>query len=233
MKFNKPLIEGKLLKRYKRFLADVRLADGEVITCHCPNTGSMKSCIGKDWPVLLSRSDNPARKYPHTWEMVNNGRCWIGINTHLANTLAREAIENGVIAELAGYHSIEREKKYGENSRIDILLSGGQRRCYVEIKNVTLVEEDGFYRFPDSVTARGLKHLDELRAVVKKGDRAVMLYVIQRSDGTIFMPAEHIDPQYARKLKIAHREGVEILPYLARVAPDEIKITRKIEFELD
>ena len=233
MKFKQSLIQGNLIKRYKRFLADIRLPDGNIITCHCPNSGSMKTCIGDDWPVLLSKSDNPTRKYPHTWEMVHNGRCWIGINTHLANTIAFEAISDGTIAELQGYEIIEREKNYGQNSRIDILLHKGNDKCYVEVKNVTLVEEDGYYRFPDSVTSRGLKHLHELRKIVEDGGRAVMLYVIQRSDGTIFKPADHIDPEYARVLKTVYKDGVEILPYLADVNPEGIRIIKKIEFSLD
>ena len=233
MKFKQSLIQGNLIKRYKRFLADIRLPDGNIITCHCPNSGSMKTCIGEDWPVLLSKSDNPTRKYPHTWEMVHNGRCWIGINTHLANTIAFEAISDGTIAELQGYEIIEREKNYGQNSRIDILLHKGNDKCYVEVKNVTLVEEDGYYRFPDSVTSRGLKHLHELRKIVEDGGRAVMLYVIQRSDGTIFKPANHIDPEYARVLKTVYKDGVEILPYLADVNPEGIRIIKKVEFSLD
>ena len=233
MKFEQTLIQGNLIKRYKRFLADVRLSNGNIITCHCPNSGSMKTCIGKDWPVLLSKSDNPTRKYPHTWEMVHNGQCWIGINTHLANTIAFEAISDKTITELQGYEIIEREKKYGQNSRIDILLHNGKDKCYVEVKNVTLVEEDGYYRFPDSVTSRGLKHLHELHKIVKNGGRAVMLYVIQRSDGTIFKAADHIDPEYARVLKIVYQNGVEILPYLADVNPEGIKIIKKVEFSLD
>jgi len=233
MKFEQTLIQGNLIKRYKRFLADVRLSNGNIITCHCPNSGSMKTCIGEDWPVLLSKSDNPTRKYPHTWEMVHNGQCWIGINTHLANTVAFEAISDKTITELQGYEIIEREKKYGQNSRIDILLHNGKDKCYVEVKNVTLVEEDGYYRFPDSVTSRGLKHLHELHKIVKNGGRAVMLYVIQRSDGTIFKAADHIDPEYARVLKIVYQNGVEILPYLADVNPEGIKIIKKVEFSLD
>lgn len=233
MKFEQTLIQGNLIKRYKRFLADVRLSNGNIITCHCPNSGSMKTCIGEDWPVLLSKSDNPTRKYPHTWEMVHNGQCWIGINTHLANTIAFEAISDKTITELQGYEIIEREKKYGQNSRIDILLHNGKDKCYVEVKNVTLVEEDGYYRFPDSVTSRGLKHLHELHKIVKNGGRAVMLYVIQRSDGTIFKAADHIDPEYARVLKIVYQNGVEILPYLADVNPEGIKIIKKVEFSLD
>jgi sugar fermentation stimulation protein A len=233
MKFEQTLIQGNLIKRYKRFLADVRLSNGNIITCHCPNSGSMKTCIGEDWPVLLSKSDNPTRKYPHTWEMVHNGQCWIGINTHLANTIAFEAISDKTITELQGYEIIEREKKYGQNSRIDILLHNGKDKCYVEVKNVTLVEEDGYYRFPDSVTSRGLKHLHELHKIVKNGGRAVMLYVIQRSDGTIFKAADHIDPEYARVLKIVYQNGVEILPYLADVNPEGIRIIKKVEFSLD
>ncbi len=232
MKFNQRLIEGRLIKRYKRFLADVLLPDGNTITCHCPNSGSMKTCTGENWPVLLSKSDNPKRKYAYTWEMVHNGRCWIGINTHLANIIAFEAINDGIISELQGYDIIEREKKYGTNSRIDILLHKGDAKCYVEVKNVTLVEEDGYYRFPDSVTTRGLKHLKELRKIVKVGGRAVMLYVIQRSDGSIFKAADHIDPDYANELKSAYEDGVEIMPYLADVNPNGIKLIRKIDFSL-
>lgn len=232
MQFKTPLIPGKLIKRYKRFLADVRLEDGAVVTAHCPNSGSMKTCWQEGWPVLLSPADNPNRKLKYTWEMVHNGQCWIGINTHLANKLAAEAIENGGIPELTGYDSLQTEKKYGQNSRIDILLGYGERKCYVEVKNVTLVEADGLYRFPDSVTIRGQKHLRELGDMVKQGHRAVMLFVIQRSDGTKFAPAGHIDPVYAESLAIAASKGVELLAYGADVQPDSIQLLDKIEIDL-
>ena len=233
MKFEKPLIEGILLKRYKRFLADIKLDNGQYITAHCPNSGSMKTCKEPGWKVLVSESNNPNRKLKYTWEMVHNGKCWIGINTQIPNKVAREAIQNGVVPELIGYDKIQSEVKYGKNSRIDILLSGNKGTCYVEVKNVTLVEADGYYKFPDAVTERGHKHLYELLEMVKTGHRAVMLYVVQRSDGTTFKPADHIDPEYASALKEVHQQGVEILVYQADVSPAEIKLNSAISFSLD
>jgi len=233
MKFEKPLIEGVLLKRYKRFLADIRLNNGQYITAHCPNSGSMKTCKEPGWKVLVSESDNIKRKLKYTWEMIYNGTCWIGINTQIPNKIAIEAIQNGVIPELSGYDKIQSEIKYGQNSRIDILLTGNKGTCYVEVKNVTLVEAEGYYQFPDAVTERGKKHLYELLKMVKKGHRAVMLFVVQRSDGTIFKPADHIDSEYARTLREVYRQGVEILIYQADVSPIEIKLNRAIIFSLD
>lgn len=233
MKFEKPLIEGILLKRYKRFMADVRLNNGQFVTVHCPNSGSMKSCKEPGWKILVSESDNPNRKLKYTWEMVHNGKCWIGINTQVPNKIAIEAIRNGVIPELNGYNEIQSEVKYGQNSRIDILLKGSRGICYVEVKNVTLVETDGYYQFPDAVTERGRKHLYELLEMVRTGHRAVMLFVIQRSDGTTFKPAIHIDPDYAKALKEVNQEGVEILAYQADVSRTEIKLNKAIPFSLD
>jgi sugar fermentation stimulation protein A len=233
MKFEQTLIPGKLIKRYKRFLADIELDSGEIITAHCPNSGSMKTCANPGWNVMLSESANPKRKYKYTWEMVHNEKCWIGINTIIPNSIAEEAIKNSTIPELDGYEEIKREVKYGENSRIDILLQSENEKCYVEVKNVTLVEEDGNYYFPDSVTSRGLKHLHELMEMKKQGHRAVMLFVIQRSDGHIFKPAAHIDTKYAEGLKTAYDNGVEILVWQAHVCPEDIKITNQIEYFLE
>jgi sugar fermentation stimulation protein A len=232
MDFSKPLIPGILLKRYKRFLADIKLDSGEFITAHCPNSGSMKTCKEPGWKVLVSESDNPKRKLKYTWEMVHNGKCWIGINTQVPNKIASEAILNGTIPELSGYSDLKNEVKYGKNSRIDILLSGGKPDCYVEVKNVTLVEEDGYYKFPDAVTERGKKHLYEMLDMIKSRKRAVMLYVIQRSDGTIFKPAYDIDPVYGKSLKEVHQQGIEILAYRADVTPERIELTTRLEFEL-
>ncbi len=233
MKFNQTLIEGRLVRRYKRFLADIRLNNGQMITAHCPNSGSMKTCDQPGWRVLLSDSRNPKRKLRYSWEMVHNERCWIGINTHLANKIVAEAISQNRIPELAGYSKVQSEVPYGKNSRIDLLLSKDHQQCYVEIKNVTLVEDDGFYKFPDAVTTRGLKHLNELLSMVRQNHRAVMFYLIQRSDGTLFKPAAHIDPEYAQMLGQAHERGVEILPYLARVTPQEITLSHRIDFSLE
>ncbi len=232
MKFQQTLVPGKLIKRYKRFLADIKLDSRETITVYCPNTGSMKSCDTPGWKVMLSKSENPKRKYKYTWEMVYNEKCWIGINTAIPNIIAEEAIRTEQIPELAGYDEIKREVKYGKNSRIDLLLKSNQQNCYVEVKNVTLVEDDGCYYFPDAVTERGKKHLFELMEMVKQGHRAVMLFVIQRNDGTIFKPAAHIDQKYALALKNARDNEVEIFAYQAEVSPDEIKILSRVNCNL-
>ncbi len=231
MKFERKLIEGILIKRYKRFLADIRLTDGKPLTVHCPNSGSMKTCKEPGWKVMISDSYNPKRKLRYTWEMIHNGNCWIGINTHLPNHLAEEGIHNGVIKELQGYEHIQREVKYGKNSRIDLLLTKSSQKCYVEVKNVTLVE-DGYYQFPDAVTERGRKHLYEMTEMVRQGHRAVMLYVIQRSDGKRFKPANHIDPNYASTLKEALQNGIVIIAYRADVSPEKINIKETVEVDI-
>ncbi len=224
MDFETPLVFGTLLRRYKRFIADVRLADGTVVSAHCPNTGSMISCNEPGWRVGLTRADRPSRRLKFTWELVHNGRCWIGVNTGLANKVALEGIRSGGIPELSGYPQIETERPYGVNSRIDILLRHDAGSCYVEVKSVTLVGEDGRYCFPDSVTERGRKHLVELTRCVAAGHRAVMLYIVQRSDGTSFRPAHEIDPAYAQALGAAVRAGVEVLSYRADVSVTGVRL---------
>jgi sugar fermentation stimulation protein A len=233
MKFDPPLIPGTLIQRYKRFLADIQLNSGEVITAHCPNSGSMKTCNTPGWKVMLSYHQNPKRKYSHTWEMIHNGQCWVGINTGIPNKIAEEAIRSNHISELQNYAEIKREVVYGKNSRIDLLLKNATQRCYVEVKNVTLVEADGDYYFPDAVTERGRKHLLELSDMVSQGHRAVMFYIIQRSDGKTFKPAKHIDPAYAESLRQAHSNGVEIIVYGADVNPERINIKSRIAWSLD
>jgi sugar fermentation stimulation protein A len=237
MKFSRTLIRGRLVRRYKRFLADVRLPErgiDELITVHCPNTGSMKGCARPGSAVRLSTSDTPGRRYPHTWEMVRVGRAWVGINTILANRVAAEAIGTGLIPDLAGFDRLERERPLGGSSRVDILLSGpGRRRCYVEVKNVTLAE-NGVALFPDAVTVRGLKHLHELTSEVRNGRgmvRAAMLYLVQRTDCHSFRAAEVIDPGYAAGLHRAARAGVEVYPLLARVSPSGITPLRMLQWK--
>ncbi|MBK5273787.1 MAG: DNA/RNA nuclease SfsA [Desulfuromonadales bacterium] len=222
-----PLIPGTLVKRYKRFLADITLADGSTITVHCPNSGSMKGCATPDSRVFISRSSNPGRKYPFTWELVEADGYWAGINTGLPNYLVREAIENGTVPELQGYETIRPEVAYGEHSRIDLLLQGPQGRCFVEVKNVTLVE-NGLALFPDAVTTRGQKHLNELMRVVREGDRGVILFTVQRGDGNSVSPADSIDPEYGRLLRMAIQNGVEALAYRATVTPEEIRLTERL-----
>ena len=232
MHFDPPLISGKLIKRYKRFLVDIQLDSGKAITAHCPNSGSMKSCKTPGWDVMVSSHDNPKRKFMYTWEMVHNGECWIGINTGIPNKIAVEAVQEGRIPELQGYTDIKREVPYGINSRIDLYMYREKEICYVEVKNVTLVEDDDNYYFPDSVTTRGRKHLYELIEMSKQNHRAVMLFIIQRSDGKIFKPAAHIDPDYASSLKEAQARRVEILVYRAEVNPEKIEIQEAIPWQL-
>jgi sugar fermentation stimulation protein A len=225
-----PVIFGTLIKRYKRFLADVELEDGTVITVHCPNTGRMTTCAEPGWRVALSDSENPKRKYRYTWELVHNGNCWICVNTGRANQMAYEAVSKGWIPALSGYSEVIREQKFG-TSRFDLLLKSGNDLCYVEVKSVTLLTDDGCYAFPDAVTERGRKHLNELVDVVKAGHRAAMLFVISRSDGTTFRAAHEIDPQYAEALDAALAGGVEAHAWRAAVSPEEIALKNAVEFK--
>ena len=227
MRFKTSLIFGTLIKRYKRFLADVELADGSVITAHCPNTGRMTTCAEPGWKVALSDSQNPKRKYRFTWELVHNGTCWICVNTGRANQMAFEAVSKNLIPDLAGYAEVLREQKFG-NSRFDLLLRTGKELCYVEVKNVTLLAGDGCYAFPDAVTERGRKHLTGLVDVVKTGHRAAMLYVIPRSDGTTFRAAHEIDPQYAEALGFAVTAGIEVHAWRADVSSEEIRLAEPV-----
>jgi sugar fermentation stimulation protein A len=218
-----PLLPGKLIRRYQRFLADVELETGETVTAHCPNSGSMKGCALPKRPVLLSIADNPSRKLRYTWELVLVAGHWVGINTMLPNRLVREALERGSLPELAGYPSIRPEVPYGERSRIDLLLEDQGKRCFVEVKNVTLVEGETAL-FPDAVTTRGQKHLRELMGVVRKGDRGVIFFVVQRGDGRSVAPADAIDPEYGRLLRQAVESGVEALAYRVDVTPGKITL---------
>ncbi len=222
-----PLIPGTLVKRYKRFLADVTLEDGSMVTVHCPNSGSMKGCAVPGSRVFLSRSSNPGRTYPFTWELVESEGFWTGINTARPNRLAHEAIENGTIAELAGYKTIRAEVPYGEHSRIDLLLEGPAGRCFVEVKNATLIENSRAL-FPDAVTTRGQKHLNELMRVVREGDRGVIFFTVQRGDAESLSPADAIDPEYGRLLRLALANGVEALAYRADISVDEIYLSQRL-----
>jgi sugar fermentation stimulation protein A len=222
-----PLVPGILIRRYKRFLADIMLEDGATVTVHCPNSGSMKGCAAPGSRVFISRSSNPGRKFPFTWELVEADGFWAGINTGLPNRLAREAIENGTVLELQGYETIRPEVPYGEHSRIDLLLESPRQRCFVEVKNVTLVENNRAL-FPDAVTTRGQKHLNELMRVVREGDRGVIFFTVQRGDGRSVAPADAIDPEYGRLLRLAIKNGVEALAYRAAVTPEEIRLTERL-----
>lgn len=235
MRFTHPLVPGILIQRYKRFLADVTTAGGVTVTASCPNTGSMLGLTKPGSKVWLSESDSPTRKYRHTWEMIEadlgTGPHLVGINTGRPNALVTEAIENGTIAELAGYPMLRREVKYGLNSRIDVLLSGGHdnRDCYVEVKNVHLMRDSGLAEFPDSKTERGVKHLRELTNMVSAGHRAVMVFLVQRSDAERFKLAGDIDPAYAAAFQAAAASGVEMLCYKCQLSPTEIAVEKRIE----
>jgi sugar fermentation stimulation protein A len=228
--FPVPLMVGRLVRRYKRFLADVRVAGRRVITVHCPNTGALLGCTAPGLRVWLSRADSAARKYAHTWEIVQvTGRTLVGIHTGRANALVIEAVEAGVISELRGYTTLRREVRFGiEGSRVDLLLSGRPGECYVEVKNVTAAVDRGVALFPDAVSARGTRHLRELARTAGDGARAVVLYCVQRADVHEVRPADHIDPVYGRELRRAMEAGVEALAYVARVSPREIRLVKRV-----
>lgn len=230
MKFG-DLRPGRLIKRYKRFLVDVECGDGTVLTAHCPNTGSMRGCVAPGNPVLLSESMNPKRKYPFTLEMIQVDGFWVGVNTSRTNHLVREAIENGVVEELGRVDSIRPEVRIPTGSRLDFLLTRGEEKIFIEVKNCTLAEEE-IAMFPDAVTSRGTKHLEELIDLRQQGHGAVIFFCIQRMDCQTFSPAAHIDPLYARTLTRAAREGVIVLAYQATVQPDEIRIQRKLPVKI-
>jgi len=229
MRFSSPLVEGRLIRRYKRFIADVELPTGETVTVHCANPGSMIGLAEPGMRVFLSRAANPKRKLPWSWELVEADGALVGINTFHPNNIVAEALAAGEIGELAGYDTLRREVRYGVNSRIDILLAGdGRPDAYVEVKNVHLSRSKGLAEFPDSVTDRGMKHLRELSAMVAAGHRAAMLYLVHRGDADRFALARDIDPAYAAAFDSAVEAGVEMLAYRCRVTPKEVTVAERI-----
>lgn len=215
---------AQLLRRYKRFLADIRLPDGREITIHCPNTGSMKNCVVPNSPCWYSVSDSKTRKYPQTLEIVTTpSGDFAGINTARTNDLVKTALQENIIAELSGYQLLRREVTYGnEKSRIDFVLGNhphDQRACYLEVKNVTLMEKSGHGLFPDAVSERGSKHLRELIHVVQQGQRAVLLFCVQHTGVKTVSPADEIDLVYGKTLREAIHVGVEVLAYGAEIEP--------------
>ncbi len=228
MKFEAPLTEGRLLRRYQRFLADVETADGRVVA-HCPNTGSLLGCQTPGSRVWLSRSPNPARKLAYTWELVEAEGELVGIHTGRSNRLVEEALAAGVVGELEGYRLERREVRYeGSSSRADFLLSGKAGLVYVEVKNVTAAVSGGIALFPDAVSSRGTRHLQEMMQAVRRGHRAVLVFCVQRSDVAEVHPADAIDPTYGRTLREALAAGVEAVAYRARVSPEEIVLVEPI-----
>ena len=220
------LASGKLIKRYKRFLVDIDMGD-DVVTAHCPNSGSMKGLIDPGTPVWISKSLNIKRKLPYTLEIVKAGGAMVGVNTQRPNQIVKNALQKKYISQLSDYNTILSEVRYGQNSRIDLLLKEkGLPDAYVEVKNVTLKEGDSAL-FPDAVTARGTKHLRELIEVCKSGKRAIMFYLVQRQDCTSFGIASEIDPIYAKTFNEAVKKGVEFFAYPCEVNPSSITINHK------
>lgn len=231
MRFEPPLIPARLLRRYKRFLADVELADGQRTTVHCPNTGAMLGCADPGMDVRLSRATNPERKYPLTWELVEAlPGVWVGIHTGRTNALVREGLEDGTLRELQGYARIQGEVTLGPGFRVDFVLSGHGRRpdCCLEVKNVTAAVQDGVALFPDAVSERASRHLRELMERVQAGQRATLCFCVQRDDVHEVRPADAIDPTYGRTLREALAAGVEIIAYAARVNPEEARLYRQV-----
>lgn len=232
MQYAPPLIPAKLVKRYKRFLADVVTDAGEAMTVHCANSGSMLGLATPGNRVWISDSQNPKRKLRFSLELMEVDGAMVGVNTHKANALAEEAIKAGIIKELNGYDNLRREVKYGENSRIDILLeTDGKPPCYVEVKSVTLSRQSGLAEFPDARTTRGAKHLHEMAAQVQQGNRAVQLFLSQRNDVDRFAPAADVDPDYASALTDARKAGVEVLAITCHINPESIAVTGSLPLE--
>lgn len=240
MKYTKPLQEARFLRRYKRFMADVELDDGAHMTLHCPNTGSMKNCLHPGCRVWYSDSNNPKRKYPCTWEqgeipVLFNGverMTRAGLNTTKANGLVTELINAGNVPELSSYQNIRQEVRYGsQNSRIDLLLEHiGLPDCYVEVKSVTLAMGDGLGLFPDAVTSRGTRHLQELTEMVNAGSRAVLFFCVQHTGIDHVSVARDIDPTYANELQKALEAGVEVIAWGAEMSSEAIALTRPVPF---
>ncbi len=224
MKLPQPLTEGRLLKRYKRFLADVELSDGTVVTAHTPNTGSMQQCAFPGAKVMLSQSDNPKRKLAWSWELVEVNGHWVDINTHRANRVVEEALRNGDIKQFKGY-TVRPEFPFVD-SRIDFMLEGCDEKVLLEVKNVTLCCEPKIACFPDAVTTRGQKHLRDLMTAVGQGWRAVVLFLVQRGEAEAFVPADLIDCEYGRLLREAYEAGVEVLGYRTLVTTEEISVEK-------
>lgn len=232
MQFESNLEDATLIKRYKRFLADVKLPNGQEITIHCPNTGSMKNCQDPGGKIWFSTVNKKTRKYAQTWQFIEVNDCeLVGINTSLANRLVLEAIENGVIKQIANFSKLRTEVSYGtENSRIDILLEDGDTRCYIEVKNVSFGVSGGIGLFPDAITVRGQKHLRELINVKKAGDRAILVFCVQHTGVDRISPADNIDPVYTDLLRKALAVGVEVIAYQADI--DISSSTIRLEKEL-
>ncbi len=229
-KYPDRLIRGKFIRRYKRFLTDIELENGEIVTAHCTNTGSLKSCLIPGADVLISPVNDPKRKTRFTWESIKINDIWVGINTQIPNKAVYLAIKKGLLPQFREFHFVQPEVKFG-NSRFDLYLENEREKMFIEIKNVTY-REGKYALFPDAPTQRGLKHLDELLLAKKKDYRAAMIYIVPRLDAEVFAPARNIHPEYAQKLKKAVEAGVEIYPYYTRYDENGAVIENLMNFEL-
>lgn len=234
MIFSPPCVQVTLLKRYKRFLADIQFENGEVSTAHCPNTGSMKTCYEPGDKILVCPATNPSRKLKWTWEMTHTPLGYIGVNTSRPNRLVVEAIQEGLIQKLCGYGDLRTEVGYGEQkSRIDILLAN-PGKCFIEVKNATLLDKKrNLILFPDAVTTRGQKHLSELILEAKKGHRAIIFFVVNRPDGKALSIAKDIDPVYAKLMKDALNQGVEIMAWRTQASPFHLSLSSEVQVDLN
>jgi sugar fermentation stimulation protein A len=235
MRFDEPPLEGRFVRRYQRFFTEVELDSGAVVVAHCPNTGSLKGCLAAGARVWLRDSKDEKRKLRYTFQAIQVGATWVNVDTGLPNRVVAEALEAGAIRGLAGYRSVRREVRYGENSRIDVLLEDDPRRkaerVFVEVKNTTMSAGRAAL-FPDAVTARGRKHLEELARAAEAGDRAVQLFLVSRGDVTAFRPADDVDPAYCAALRDAVERGVEVLAYRTRVEPLAFELDRALRIDL-
>ena len=232
MIFNKKLISGEFVKRYKRFFVDVKI-NNKIITAHCPNTGSMMGLLSANNKVWLSKSENPERKLKYTLQIIENKKSMVGVNTHLTNKIVLEALEENSIKELKNLDNIKSEVKFGKNTRFDFLISKNNKKIFVEVKNVTLSRKKGVAEFPDAVTARGLKHINELINASKRGFETYLLFLIQRNDCNQFKIAQDIDPDYYKLLTEAAKKKLNIICYDCKFSPKGIKLNKNIKFKLN
>ena len=223
-------IFGTFLRRYKRFLVDILLDNGEMITAHCTNTGSLKSCLIENAPVVVSKANNTRRKTKYTWEMIKVGGTWVGVNTQRANEIAFELLKQNKIKGFENLKFLKREVKF-DSSRFDIYAESDREKIFIEVKNVTYREGD-FALFPDAETKRGQKHIEQLLEAKEKGFRVALFFIIQRDDVKLFKAADEIDPIYSKLLLKAYRNGVEILPIMVKTYPNGWDFVKILEFKV-
>jgi len=228
MKFKNKLIPSKFQKRYKRFFTDVE-SKGKTLTSHCANSGSMLGLLDDGNKTWISPADNPDRKLKYTLEIINDKKSNVGVNTHLANRIVEEAIEQKIIKEIKNYSEYQREVKFGLHSRFDFELKNKNKKAFLEVKNVTLSRQNGIAEFPDAVTSRGLKHLEELEKAIKKGYESFLIYLVQREDCNEFRIAKDIDPKYYEGFLKAKKNGVKFISYSCKVNEKEIYVNKPIK----